>query len=147
MIRNNVQEEGRGLFVFPLPTGEGKCVVEAYYPEDIRGDYAATGLDPYRRHDMGDGHLVIIHILWTLAREITWNHIAEIRRNNRTAATGLRRMAPASYHLLDLEDDHEAHEAAILGNFSDWYEQAMSDTIKFAMTPHVGRYRSSSLRQ
>ena len=147
MIRNNVQEEGKGLFVLPLPIGEGKCVVEAYYPEDIRGDYALTGLDPYRRHDMGAGHLVVIHILWTLARELTWPQIAEIRRNNRSLNRDLKRMATASYQKLALTDDHDARDAKVLNNFSDWYEEAMRDTVKFAMTPHSGQYRSSSLRQ
>ncbi len=147
MIRNNVQEEGRGLFVLPMPFGDGKCVVEAYYAEDIRSDYAANGLDAYRRHDMGSGHLVVIHILWTLARELTWNHIAEIRRNNRSLNRDLKRMAPASYQRLALTDDHDAHEAGIIAHFADWYEEATRDTVKFAMTPHSGRYRSSSLRQ
>ncbi len=146
MIRSNVQDDGRGLYVLPLPV-DGKCVVEAYYPEDIKADYAATGLDPYRRHDMGLGHLVVIHIIWTLAREITWNHIAEIRRNNRQAVAELKRMSCASYHVLDLTEDHESHEKVILDRFGDWYEEAVRDTIKFAMTPHSGPYRSSSLRQ
>ena len=148
MIRTNVQEEGRGLYVLPLSASVGgKCVVEAYYPEDIHSQYAESGLDPYRRHDMGLGNLVVIHILFTLARELTWNHLAEIRRNNRAVSSDLKRVAPASYHKLDLMADHEAREAVIINRFADWYEEAIRDTIKFAMTPHSGPYRSSSLRQ
>jgi len=110
----------------------GKCVVEAYYPEDIRGEYAKLNLDAYRRHDMGLGKLVVIHILFTLARSLTWNHIHEIRRNNRTANPDLKRVAPGSYHKLELADDHEASEAVIINRFADWYEEAMRDTLEFA---------------
>jgi hypothetical protein len=147
LIRDNVQEGGGGMYILRLPEDMGKCVVEAHYPEDIRSDYAAFMLDPYRRHDMGLGNLVVVHLLFTLGRTITWNHIDEIRRNNRAANKDLKRVSAGGYRKLELADDHEAADEQTITRFVDWYEEAVRDTLKFAMTPHVGPYRSSSLRQ
>jgi hypothetical protein len=150
-IRTKMQESGRGLFVLRTPQGDN-ALVEAYYPVDIQQGYAGRWLDERQLADFADGKLVVVgDDLGPARRPLRWSGrlserlITELRRNNRNTRSDLKRQVNATYTKLELEDRMAEDEAAAFSRFADFYEQAMSDTVKFGMTPHVGPGRNLSL--
>ena len=147
-IREKMQEGGRNMFVLVTPQGD-KALVEAYYPHEISDDYAANWLDPFRLADCRMGRLVVVgDDLGPARRPLRWSGrldnsiITAMRRSNRNARKDLKRQVNATYTKLELDESMAADEEAAFSRFADFYEQAMSDTIKFGMTPHVGAYHS-----
>lgn len=148
-IRRGVQEEGRGLYVLLAPWGDGKCLVEAYYPEGVRDLFASTRLDPFRKTDLQEGRLVVVGI--PRLREtikvgkglgsfrvmspagVTATMLEEIRENNRNARAHLRRNAPASYLKQEINDAIAAREQEAYDRWADFYYDAWLQTRKFAM--------------
>jgi hypothetical protein len=149
-IRTKMQENGRGMFVLKTPQGDN-ALVEAYYPIDIQASYCAH-LDPIRLADFADGKLIVVgDDLGPARRPLRWSGrledsiITAMRRCNRNARSDLKRQVNPTYTKLELEDRMAQDEAAAFSRFADFYEQAMTDTVKYAMTPHVGPGRSLSL--
>lgn len=115
-IRERVQDGGVGLYVLIDPRDPlgKKCLVEAYYPEDIRPEYAkpdrvaietdygteyvtmSDGLNPYQHEDFRTGRLVAVAVIMRYNGELDDKDISDIRKGNANARQSLRRHAPAS---------------------------------------------------
>ncbi len=147
-IRTKMQEGGRNMFVLRTPQGD-KALVEAYYPDEISADYAGNWLDPIRLADCRQGRLVVVgDDLGPARRPLRWSGrldnsiITAMRQCNRNARKDLRRQVNSTYTKLELDDRMAEDENAAFARFADFYEQAVTDSIKFGMTPHVGPARS-----
>lgn len=142
-IRTEVQEGAPGLYVLRSPDRNMKAIVEAYYPEGIRHSFYENELDPYRRADYQDGNLVVVHVWRVITREIDNRILDEIRRNNRSARSDLKRSASAHDRLLEMRNRREEEETASVEvrEFLDMYTDAALETRK-AM-----RIRNTSTRR
>jgi len=140
-LRQDVQEEGRGLFVARAGGTGVKCLLEAYYPEDIRPAYADKQLDRYRLAEFKMGRLVVIARHFNWFGEIDPVMLDQMRRNNRNARKDLRRSHSPTDHRLALERDLAEKEKAAYDAFEDFYTHAMIDTHKFAMAKkHISQH-------
>jgi len=160
LVRGGVQEGAPGLYVMYLPFTVGgakvKCLVEAYYPEDLRPD-TWNEVDPRQRTDWVDGRLVALHTIdiagtfkvggSTMGSVYAFMNlnevmIEELRRNNRNARTELKRKSSTHARELELRNAIEANEEKIIDNcaFVDAYVEAHENT-KAKLTPTVSQYQ------
>jgi hypothetical protein len=128
-VRSEIAEEGRGLFVVALGGTGIRALVEAYYPEDIRSEYAARALDRFRRCDFEQGRLVVVSELFKWVGELHPARILEVRRNARNARSHLKRAYDTQSHLLALNEANEREMEAPLSDFADWYADSVMNTI------------------
>ena len=132
-VRNEVAEGGRGLFVVEMGGTGVRSLIEAYYPEDIRSQYARRGLDRFRKADFEMGRLVCVNdfnqqFIWQ--GDIPGVYLEEIKRNHRNARRELRRSYDQSSHVREMENKIEEDRQGPLNEFSDWYASAMIDTLE-----------------
>ena len=140
-IRENVQEEGTGLFVAHLGGSGVKALLEAYYPEGIRNRYYEKQLDRYRKVEVNMGRLVVVGQVTMWEGELDGRILGMVQRNNRNARRDLRRSHSAVDHRIALEDDLAAKEKAAYDRFTDFYTHAALDTHKFGMMKkHISQY-------
>lgn len=148
MIRERVQESGKGLYILRAPYPDAKVLVEAHYPNGMRPHYIDNHLDPYRKEDVQMGRLVVVRVFDDIKppdQPLDMRHIREIRRNNRNARGDLRRQSSGHARRLALEDRRRKEEQPVFDRWNSFVKQAKADTRKFAATPHVGPARSLSL--
>jgi hypothetical protein len=144
-IRQDIQEEGRGLFVFEMGGTGVRCLCEAYYPEDIRATYARRSLSKGSKADMEMGRLVVINELFQWVGEITTPMLTEIRRNNRAVHSHLKRSYDEQAHIKAMNDAEEERVAPAHEEFADFYAEAMKDTMQFGMGKvNVSQYSGGS---
>jgi len=141
-IRQEIQEEGKGLFVAYAGDTGAKALIEAYYPEDLRPAYIATHLNDTMKYEVGMGRLTVINAnLFNWIGEIDPRTLKEIQRNNRNARRELRRSHSQVDHNLDFARDLAAKEKKAYDRFEDFYTNAMIDTHKFGMAKvHVSQH-------
>lgn len=148
MIRERVQERGRGLYLLKAPYPDAKVLVEAHYPLGMRDTYIEHHLDPFRKEDVRLGRLVVIRVFDDIKppdQKLNMNHIREIRRNNRNARGNLKRQSSGKHRKLEMEDRRRQEEKPVFDRWNNFIQQVKVDTLKYAMTPHVGPARSLSL--
>jgi hypothetical protein len=145
-IREEVQEEGRGLYVLVSPWNDRvKVLVEAYYPVDIRERYFPW-LEPAQKVDARMGRLVVLFNDLTGDDEpLCWRGdldprvIVNFRRGNRNARAKFKRNTCASYLAQALADMHEQEEDAAFAPYGELYEDAFNETRKY-LQPKVSFY-------
>lgn len=140
-VRNEIQEEGHGLFVVALGDTGVKALIEAYYPEDIRPAYYKLHLDRHRKHDHDMGRLVAVREIFQWLGEMHPLMLEEIRRNNRNARSELRRAYNPDQYVRDMENAEEEQTRLNTKDFEDFYADAYRESLKFALgTPRVSGY-------
>lgn len=141
-LRDEVQEEGKGLYILRMDENV-KSLVEAYYPDEISAAYAKRWLSPPQLHDMGMGRLVVIAELGSYTGEIPDRIILNLRKNNRDARRDRKRKLSAldiEQQKRDLKRHTEEKEMQRLedSGMIDRYVEAAEDTRKYATgTPRV----------
>lgn len=146
-VREDLQEEGRGLFVLRAPFLDSvRCLVEAYYPEDIRQAYFERELDPLRRMDCRMGRLVVVgNDLAPGRRPAMWRGpldpriVTALRASNRSARADLKRQVSPLYFKQALQDVNDREEDLLLEEWTDQYAEAFLDTLEY-QKPKVSMY-------
>jgi len=140
-IRRDVPNDGKGLFVVRLGDTGVKALIEAYYPEDIRDQYAKRMLDRFRLADYKMGRLVAVAELWKWVGEMDPRRIMEIRRNARNVHSRLKRNHDMESLTLQMENERAAEESKSMEHWQDFYADAYINTVEFAMgKPRVSAY-------
>jgi hypothetical protein len=140
-IRADVANEGRHLFVCALGDTGFKQLVEAYYPDEVREAYAAQ-LPRHLRGDFEMGRLIVVNELFgAYCGEIDPRRIDEINRNARNVHSELKRSRAKGAHAQAIHNAKEAEDEVAIKDWSDWYEDAYNETLKFG----VGKPRVSAV--
>lgn len=129
-IRSQVAEGGRGLFVVGMGGTGFKALIEAYYPEDIRSEYYKKSLDRIRKVEYNMGRLVVIQEIAQYVGELHPLQIISLRRNHRNARKELKRAFDAQAFKKELADSHEKDEEPALKEWTDFYTNAVIDTVE-----------------
>lgn len=143
-IRSDVQEGGPGLYVFYMPDGTRKALVEAYYPEGIRDAFFEQELDPYRRADCRLGRLVAVNVIRILDSPVDQRTIQEIRRNNRAARRELKRMSTSGDRLREINDGQAADTDRAIQTYQDAYVDASLNTTRLTKIRNTSTRRLSA---
>jgi hypothetical protein len=129
LIRSEVQEGGKGLFVVHSPYDRRvKVLIEAYYPEDIRPEYYEGQLDPMRKAEYGDGRLVCIAEVGRWVGEIPRHVVETLKRNNRNARSELKRKASAYDRRLEMDRLQKDEEEVIHAEYEEAVRNAEIET-------------------
>jgi hypothetical protein len=143
-VRQDIPHEGRGLFVVRLGDTGVKALIEAYYPEDIRAEYAKRQLDRFRLYDMKMGRLVAVAELFKWVGEIDPRRIREMSRNARNVHSHLKRNHDMEALVTEMHNEREARESEALNEWMDFYADAYVNTMEHAMgKPRVSQYNPS----
>lgn len=146
LIEAEIQEGGKGLWVLLSPVQDNvKVLVEAYYPEDIRADYFKNQLDPMRRVDYQDGHLVTVAEVAQWVGPLPKELIYQIRKNNRNARKELRRKSTAYDRELEMKRLQEEQEKPIFDAYEDQYQYAAREHRR-AAAPKISTYTPRGTR-
>jgi hypothetical protein len=146
-VRTEIQEEGRGLFVFRVGDTGVKVLCECHYPEDIRPQYYKQNLDRFRKVDHDMGRLVAVNEIFQWIGEIPDQYILEIRRNNRSARRELKREMNAGEFVREMDKAQEKEDAENSKDFEDFYSEAYLESVKFGMNrPRVSGYNPGGTR-
>ena len=155
VIRREIQDRGRGLFVLEhARTVAGtplKVLAEAYYGDEIRPGYFQN-LDSARQEDARMGRLVIVAVLplrgtfrvgkglgsFPAYLWLTGDMIEEIRRNNRSARSDLKRQSSAVHRRQALEDIQRQKDERVLDEFAEDHVARDLEVLKYAVDPEHG---------
>jgi hypothetical protein len=152
IVRERMQEGGPGLFVLVNPLSGWREIVEAYYPDEIRGkDYRepkrvwiensydgghyvtlSDRLDPFQYSDFKIGNLVALERFDDILLEEDDVHalVLRLRRGNRRTR---RYFEKGSAHArgLEIRERKEAQQEAYLDRYMDTIDDIAEKAVRY----------------
>lgn len=145
LLRSYMQEQGRGLYVLRMPTGDAKVLVQAFYPDEISSLFAGSELYGTQLADYKDGRLVVTDelALWRgpldpyrELKKLTGRggtvRLVEFKRNNRNARLDLKRQSDGGFRAQELSTALEGEGEQEIEDLSREVGQAFGEELDFA---------------